>query len=126
LSSATKKQIIRKRRRANRRGVIAEKIAELLLRLKGYRIVERRYKKPVGEIDLIVFKNNTIIAVEVKIRKDLDKALHAVGHIQQRRIRRTMELFLANNSRYSACDVRLDLVLVTSFFQKPLHMENAW
>jgi len=126
LSSTSKKRIIRKRRQANRRGFIAEKIAEFLLRLKGYRIVEKRYKKPVGEIDLIVFRKNTIVAVEVKMRKNLDKALHAVGHIQQRRIRRAMELFLANNPQYTNCDVRLDLVLVTSFVRKPVHMENAW
>jgi len=126
LSSATKKQILKKRRRAHRRGIVAEKVAEFLLRLKGYRIIVRRYRKPVGEIDLIVLRNNTIVAVEVKLRKDLDKALHAVGHIQQRRIRRALEVFLASNPQYSECDVRLDLVLVTSFLQKPLHMENAW
>jgi putative endonuclease len=38
----------RKRVKAYRRGLFAEAIAALLFCLKGYRILERRYKTPVG------------------------------------------------------------------------------
>ena len=38
--------------RAYRSGLFAETLAALLLRLKGHRVVARRYKTPVGEIDL--------------------------------------------------------------------------
>ncbi len=44
------------RARAYRRGLFAETIAALLLRLKGHRILARRYKTPVGEIDLVALK----------------------------------------------------------------------
>jgi putative endonuclease len=37
--------------RAYRRGLLAETIAAFMLRLKGHRIVAKRYKTPVGEID---------------------------------------------------------------------------
>ena len=33
-------------------GVAAEELAGNYLRLKGYEILEKRYKTPVGEIDL--------------------------------------------------------------------------
>ena len=38
-----------KRSKAYRHGLFAETVAALLLRLKGHRIVARRYKTPVGE-----------------------------------------------------------------------------
>lgn len=44
----------RRRVRAYRSGLLAETIAALMLRLKGHGMMARRYKTPVGEIDLIV------------------------------------------------------------------------
>jgi putative endonuclease len=37
----------------NNRGHAAERRCALLLRLKGWRILARRYRTPVGEINLI-------------------------------------------------------------------------
>ena len=42
--------------RAYRSGRLAESFVALLLRLKGHRIVARRYATPVGEIDLVALK----------------------------------------------------------------------
>ena len=58
-----------KRVKAYRRGLFAETVAALLLRLKGYAIVARRYKTPVGEIDLVALKGKRLAFVEVKRRK---------------------------------------------------------
>jgi putative endonuclease len=63
-----------KRVRAYRHGLLAETIAALLLRLKGHRIIARRYKTPVGEIDLVALKGKRLAFVEVKQRKTLDEA----------------------------------------------------
>lgn len=49
----------RARVRAYRRGLFAETVAALLFRLKGYRVVARRYKTPLGEIDLMALKGQT-------------------------------------------------------------------
>ena len=57
-----------KRVRAYRRGVFAETAAALMLRLKGYAIVARRYKTPVGEIDLVALKGKRLAFLEVKRR----------------------------------------------------------
>lgn len=53
-----------KRVRAYRHGLLAETIAALLLRLKGHRIIARRYKTPVGEIDLVALKGKRLAFVE--------------------------------------------------------------
>jgi putative endonuclease len=45
-----------RRVRAYRSGLFAESLVALPLRLKGNRIVVRRYKTPVGEIDLVALK----------------------------------------------------------------------
>jgi putative endonuclease len=46
-----------KRVRAYKSGLFAETVASALLRLKGYAIVARRYKTPVGEVDLMALKD---------------------------------------------------------------------
>jgi putative endonuclease len=63
-----------KRVRAYRHGLFAETIAALLLRLKGHRIIARRYKTPVDEIDLVALKGKRLAFVEVKQRKTFDEA----------------------------------------------------
>jgi hypothetical protein len=63
-----------KRIRAYRCGRFAEAIAALLLRAKGHRILARRYKTPVGEIDLVALKGRRLAFVEVKQRRTIDDA----------------------------------------------------
>jgi putative endonuclease len=52
--------------RAQRTGLRAEALAALVLVLKGYRIVARRYAAAGGEIDLIARRGDTVAFVEVK------------------------------------------------------------
>ena len=52
-----------------RRGRIAEWIAAAFLCLKGYRILARRYRSKLGEIDLIAVRGRRLAFVEVKRRK---------------------------------------------------------
>ncbi len=47
-------------------GQLGEEIAEKYLKKKGYKILERNYKRPWGEIDIITEKEEDIIFVEVK------------------------------------------------------------
>jgi hypothetical protein len=66
---------VRERRvRAYRHGLYAETIAALMLRLTGHRILARRYKTPVGEIDLVALKGKRLAFVEVKERKRFEDA----------------------------------------------------
>ncbi|MSO13700.1 YraN family protein [Rickettsiales endosymbiont of Trichoplax sp. H2] len=55
----------------HKRGIDAENIAITYLSNIGYTIFKHRYKTKYGEIDLIAYKKNLLIFVEVKNRKKL-------------------------------------------------------
>ncbi len=82
-----------KRRRAWLRGFAAEGLAAWFLRLKGYRIVARRLRTPVGEIDIVARRARLVAFVEVKARADYADAVNSVTKDQQRRIERAAQFF---------------------------------
>jgi len=102
-----------KRRAAFRRGLSAETRAVLLLLLKGYRILARRWQSPVGEIDIVARRRRVLVFVEVKARVRLDAAAEAVSERQRRRIAAAAAAWLAGHPEDAARDIRFDAVLVT-------------
>lgn len=102
----------RARVRAYRRGLFAESLAALLFRLKGYRIVARRYKTPVGEIDLVAVKGKRLAFVEVKARKNREDAAWMLPTRQRRRIVRAAQYWLAGHPDFAGHDMAFDVVLV--------------
>ena len=49
-------------------GILGEQIACSYLKNEGYTIIERNFRCKIGEIDIIAWKNNEIIFIEVKTR----------------------------------------------------------
>src|SRR5271155_1736069 len=90
---------VERRRAAYRAGRSAETLCIWLLRLKGYRILARDWRVPVGEIDILVRRGSVLAAVEVKRRGTLFDAAAAVGPRQRRRILRALEAYV---TRYPA------------------------
>ena len=97
---------------AFRSGLSAESRAAMLLVAKGYRIVARRWRSPVGEIDVVARRRNTLVFVEVKARATLDAAAEAVGDRQKLRIIAAANAWLATYPKDMACDIRFDAMLV--------------
>lgn len=93
------------------RGMKAEEMAAWFLRLRGYKILERRYKTPVGEIDLIARRGGCTIFVEVKARGTMDDALYAVQPKQAGRVMRAGEYYMARHN-LNGGDVRFDVIAV--------------
>ncbi|NQU56137.1 MAG: YraN family protein [Rhodospirillales bacterium] len=110
---------------AYRFGQLAEIISCWRLRLAGYRILQRGYKAAGGEIDIIARRGNTLAFIEVKARKTMADAAHALGPAQRRRIERTALAYLAQNNQYSNCDARFDLVVLAPR-SWPRHRAGAW
>lgn len=52
----------------NPTAVLGEEAAEKYLKNKGYKILERNFRKGYGEIDIISTYNNILVFVEVKTR----------------------------------------------------------
>ena len=114
------------RRRARERlGRSAERIAVWWLRLRGYRILRRRFRTAAGEIDIIARRGGVIVAVEVKARPDAFAGTEAVGPRQQRRIARAAEQFRAKQPGAPTLGLRFDIVVVSPW-RLPVHVADAW
>ena len=113
------------RRRHERRGHRGEWLAALALRLKGYRIVARRYRTKLGEIDLIARRGDLVLVVEVKVRPTLIQAMEAVGRLNERRIEAAADLWLMRQPDHARLSMRFDTVAVLPR-RWPVHVENIF
>ena len=111
--------------RAHRAGLAAERLAALWLRLKGYRILARRWRSPAGELDLVACKGGIIAFVEVKGRGDAQTAAEALSRRQRLRLERAAGDFLRHHSRFAALSPRFDVFLVVAG-HRPVHLRDAW
>jgi putative endonuclease len=114
-----------KRKAAFHLGVSAESRAALLLAAKGYRTLAKRWKTPVGEIDLVMRRGTLIIFVEVKARGSLDTAAESVLPRQRKRIIAAAEAWLAAHPEHAGYDMRFDAVLVAPG-RLPQHIISAF
>ena len=102
-----------------------ETLAAWFLRLKLYRIVERRYKTPVGEIDLIAERFGTLVFVEVKARSKAASETETLESIRQDRITRAAQYWLARHPARAGADMRFDVIFL-AHGQWPRHVVNAF
>lgn len=110
-------------------GRAAELVALLLLTLKGYRVLARRFSigagTGAGEVDVIARRGRTLAFVEVKSRPDLNTAAELIRPDQRRRIARAADAFVAKRPELRDCQVRFDAILVAPG-RWPRHVPNAW
>lgn len=109
---------------AEQRGRQAERICGWWLRLKGWRILDRRVKTAVGEIDLIARRGSLVAFIEVKARgseAELDLA------IDERRLRRVAAAAEAVAHHYlqNGDDMQIDVMLLAPG-RLPRHVSNVW
>jgi putative endonuclease len=111
------------RRRAERYGRAAEALAAVILRLKGYTILARDLRTPMGEIDLIARRGGTLAFVEVKARRQTSEEVLTLR--QRRRIVRAAEMFLARRPELAGLAVRFDVMLIGRR-RWPRHLAGAF
>ncbi len=100
------------RRAAEALGRRGEDIAAWFLRAKLYRIRTRRYKTPVGEIDLVAERSGTLVFVEVKARRSFDAEDDAVLKVNRQRILRAAQYYLARYPAAADMPIRFDLIFL--------------
>jgi len=110
-------------------GAWGEELALRYLLGRGYELVERNYRTRYGELDLILRKDETLVFVEVKLRRGSEFAgpLEAVDTRKQTTIRSLAEQYLSD--RDPAFDtVRFDVVgiLVQGDYPRLQHIADAF
>ena len=94
-------------------GKKGEELAIARLRALKYKIVERNYKCPLGEIDIIAREKDTLVFVEVKTRatRDFGGPAAAVNERKQRQLSKVALAYL-NQKKLQNVPARFDVVAV--------------
>jgi putative endonuclease len=115
-----------RRRAAETHGRRSELWAALLLSCKLYRVLGRRVKTKLGELDLVALSPDGILCfIEVKARALEDSAAEAITAHQRDRIARAAALYLGTRPALRHRAVRFDAILVTPR-RWPRHVKDAW
>jgi len=114
-------------------GAMAETVAVLFLVKQGYEILERNYRKPWGEIDIIARKDEVIAFVEVKANATYSHESFApeirADHVKLRKIVKSAMLYLEFELKELEGEWRVDIIGVTfdpsSSKAKITHFKNV-
>ena len=112
------------RQRAERGGRRAEALAALWLQLKGWRVLARRARTPVGEVDLVVKRGRTVAFVEVKARTSEAEIARSLDAYRLRRVAAAANA-LAPRFVRAGDDLRIDAVFIVPR-RLPRHLANVW
>ncbi len=114
-------------------GDYGEKVAEKYLSSKGYKILERNYQKPWGEIDLIFDNKDEIIFCEVKTRDSKNSTdylpEYSINRKKIKNLTKICETYLNDRKYNSDQKWRIDVLAISidkiAKRAKINHIENA-
>jgi len=112
------------RQQRERGGRRAETIAAWWLRLKGWTILARRLRVPLGEVDIVARRGRTVAFVEVKARPNAAEAALALDEYRLRPVAAAAGA-VAHRYARSGDDVRIDAIFILPR-RLPRHMANVW
>ena len=92
----------------------SEWVVSIYLQVLGYKILSKRFKTKLGEIDLVVQKKDVLVFVEVKNRKSLSDALGVVDRRTQQRIVNAAKLFVQKHPSEGRRGFRFDVIALYS------------
>lgn len=114
---------------ADRRGRWAEFLCVVRLWLTGWTVLEHRLRPGrgvgAGEIDIVAQRGRTLAFIEVKARPDAETALTAVSPVQQARLTRAAEAYLARRPQLAELELRFDVMIVAGTWW-PRRIVDAW
>ncbi len=113
-------------------GKIGECMAQKYLRSKGFNILNNNYSSRYGEIDIVATKDECLVFVEVKFRKEnsMVSGLEAVDKRKQEKITKTALVYLSKFNK--DVDTRFDVIEITDQNSEKvsagsvIHIENAF
>ena len=101
-----------------------EEVARSYLKKNGWRIIEKNYKTPFGEIDIIAKKDDVIAFIEVKTRLSDIYGLPSESVTKQRKMRYIRGANYYFTGKIIDCTVRFDIIEV--YKNQINHIENAF
>lgn len=114
-----------KRVRAEQFGRKGEFWAKSFLALKGFVVIQERFKTRSGEIDLIVKRGQTLVFVEVKARRNKDHLDEAFEAVRKDRIIQAAHYWLSQNPQFQTRTIRFDVIGLAPFAW-PVHIVDAF
>jgi len=105
-------------------GAAGEKKARAYLRLHGWKILEKNWKNPYGEVDIIAKKDDTVAFIEVKTRLNDTYGSPSEAVNERRKTRYIMGAKYYFLNREINCTVRFDVIEILQ--GKINHIENAF
>ncbi len=116
-----------RKKRINKNGKTGEDLAVRHLETHGYRVLDRNFTTDVGEVDIFVTDEKTLIAVEVKSRLSLEYGTpaEAVGHEKIKKISQVTAQYI-KKFRLFDVPVRFDVVEVYLGDKTVNHIINAF
>jgi len=108
-------------------GDSGEDLASRYLAKKGFKIIQRKFRCFLGEIDLIALDGDCLVFIEVKTRKESDiDPLESITRKKQKKLYKIAEVYL--NKTKDDLDVRFDVVGIEADKNgtKIEHIENAF
>jgi len=109
---------------AEKRGRQAERLCAWWLRLKGWKILDRRVRTQIGEIDLIARRGKLVAFVEVKARDSTAALDLAIDERRLARVAAAAEI-LAHRYLQPGDDMQIDVMLLAPG-RPPRHLSNVW
>jgi putative endonuclease len=106
-------------------GISAESRAAAFLIAKGFRILARRWRSPVGEIDIVARRRALLVFVEVKARETRTTRPGRSPNDKRARIIAAAQVWLARFPDSRVQDIRFDAMLVAPG-RLPRHIPAAF
>ena len=100
---------------AQQSGQRAEELAANFLRSQGFEIIERNYRRRLGELDIIAQRAGVLVIAEVRTRSSTayGGAAASVDRRKQRRITRAAAALLQQRADLARLPVRFDVIVVS-------------
>lgn len=102
------------KKKNHKKGAWGEETACKYLEKVGYIIVERNFKCPFGEIDIVAIENNIYVFIEVKMRSSIKYGVgsYAIDYYKRNRIKNSAKYYMKTKN---ITGIRFDVIEITKY-----------
>lgn len=100
-------------------GEYTESLACRYLENKGFKLIEKNFSCRLGEIDLIMQDNDSLVFVEVRYRRsnNFGSGAESITASKQSKLIKTASLYLQSRDKRNKYAARFDVVSITGFIE---------